>query len=179
MSFPTVNGPIKSPSLNEFDLPTITDQHGFVVPLIGVVQPDSSGNTTLPTGSGLVVAKASSQVTARRQPPQVGPSKIPTVGLVGVDPSTGVPIPFVAAVATVASQVSGKFQSTVRTATGLAESIAHGLGIIPSLVLVSIYDDTNAGVIASGFVITEGTHTSTNIVVTVTANAKYKVIAFV
>ena len=26
MSFPTVNGPIKSPSLNEFDLPTITDQ---------------------------------------------------------------------------------------------------------------------------------------------------------
>lgn len=84
----------------------------------------------------------------------------------------------VATSATSAVSVSGKFQSAVTVATGSSQNVAHGLGVTPSLVLISVYDDTNVGVLATGFVITEGTHTSTNIVVTCTANTKFKAIAF-
>ena len=145
MSFPVISLPQLSPSLNEYDLPTFTDQNGNVVPIFGVVTPDASGHTTLSTGPGVVIPIKKSQVTGKRQSPQVGVNKIPVVGLMGVDPTSGAPIPFVASSAAVAATVSGKFQSAVETGTGSAQSLAHGLGAIPSLVLVSPYDNTESG----------------------------------
>lgn len=65
------------------------------------------------------------------------------------------------------------FVSTLQTANGSAQSLAHGLGYLPTRVLVSIQDNNS-----TNFVITEGTHTTTNVVVTVTSGAKYKVMAF-
>lgn len=67
--------------------------------------------------------------------------------------------------------------SAEQTGTGSAQNVAHGLGVAPSLVLVVPTEhpgtpDTGA------FDIAEGTHTSTNVVVTVTANVKFKVLAF-
>jgi hypothetical protein len=66
------------------------------------------------------------------------------------------------------------FASAEQTGTGGAQNIAHGLGVIPSAVLISVTDD-NGGV---GFTVVEGAHDATNVVVTVTASAKYKVLAF-
>lgn len=52
------------------------------------------------------------------------------------------------------------------------ESVPHGFGSVPWRVLVSVTDN-NAG----DAVITEGTHTATNVLVTVTNAVKYKVFA--
>jgi len=65
------------------------------------------------------------------------------------------------------------FVSTKQTDTGSAQSIPHGLGVTPTKVLVSITD--NSAIPA--FVIVEGTHTSTDVVVTVTTGDKFKVLA--
>lgn len=65
------------------------------------------------------------------------------------------------------------FASTVLTGTGASQSILHGLGAIPTKVLVSVYDTTGS----SSFVVVEGVHTATEIVVTVTLNVKFKVLA--
>lgn len=67
--------------------------------------------------------------------------------------------------------------SAETTATGSEQNVAHGLGVTPTLVLVVPTEhpgtpDTGA------FDIAEGTHTSTNVVLTVTANVKFKVLAF-
>ena len=67
------------------------------------------------------------------------------------------------------------FLSPVETATGSPQSIAHGLGAVPAGVLVSCYDNSGS---TDVFTVTEGTHTSTNVVVTVTASAKFKVLAW-
>ena len=67
------------------------------------------------------------------------------------------------------------FCSTEQTATGSAQSIAHGLGATPAKVLVSLTDNSGS---AGTFTVTEGTHTSTNAVVTVTSGAKFKVLAW-
>ncbi len=170
MSFPTISAPVKSPSLAEYDLPTFSDDQGNVLPLIGVVQPNSNGVTGLLATN--VKAEPVSQVTNRRQPPQVGASAMPTVALVGINPTTGAIQPFSAGSA---SSVSGKFQSSVQTGTGSAQSIAHGLGVVPTLVLVSIYNSNGD---ALPFAISEGAHTSTNLIITATNNLQYKVIAF-
>lgn len=66
------------------------------------------------------------------------------------------------------------FVSTEQTGTGSEQTIAHGLGRTPTSVFVSITDD-NSG---AGFTITEGSHDGTNVAVTVTDSAKYKVLAF-
>ena len=71
--------------------------------------------------------------------------------------------------------VSDRFVSTEQTGNSSQQTIAHGLSGIPTGVLVSVTDD-NSG---AGFVITEGTHDSTNIYVTCTLNVKYKVLAFI
>lgn len=68
------------------------------------------------------------------------------------------------------------FISTERTATGSEETIAHGLGATPASVLV-IPTDTSPAT-AGVFTVTEGTHTSTNVLVTVTSGKKYKVFAW-
>lgn len=67
------------------------------------------------------------------------------------------------------------FKSAVTTATGAAQSIAHGLGRIPSFVLVL---PVNVGS-AEAWTVTEGTHTTTNVVVTVAGTvATYRVFAW-
>ena len=95
-----------------------------------------------------------------------GLGKAKLVALFGVNATTGALAPFTPA---------AKFQSGVRTATGSSENIAHGLGVTPSLVLISIYD-TNG--VSLPIAAAEGAHDATNLKVTVTASVKYKVIAF-
>lgn len=68
------------------------------------------------------------------------------------------------------------FVSTEQTGNGSAQSIAHGLGVTPAKVLV-IPTDT-APATTGAYTATEGSHTSTNVVVTVTSGKKYKVVAF-
>lgn len=68
------------------------------------------------------------------------------------------------------------FKSSEQTGTGSSQNIAHGLGVTPSLVLV--YPTDTSPATAGVYVLTEGTHTSTNVVVTVTTGKKFKVVAF-
>ena|ERR1051326_867741 len=75
-----------------------------------------------------------------------------------------------------ASIQSGKlsvFKSTEQTGTGSSQNVAHGLGRIPALVLVyfsKVHQADDSW--------TEGTHDGTNCVVTVSANSKFKIVAF-
>jgi predicted RecA/RadA family phage recombinase len=64
------------------------------------------------------------------------------------------------------------FVSAQQTGTGSTQNVAHGLGVVPKAVLV-IPQDTTASL-----AITYGTHTSTNVVVTVTTAAKFLVLAW-
>jgi hypothetical protein len=64
------------------------------------------------------------------------------------------------------------FKSDEQTGTGESQSIAHGFGVIPSIVLIVL---TKVG--TDGAEITEGTHGTDNVNVTVTTGAKYKVLA--
>lgn len=66
------------------------------------------------------------------------------------------------------------FVSSEQTGTGASQNVAHGLGATPTLVLIAVTEDP-AG---TGFDVAEGTHTSTNVVVTVTSGVKYKVLAW-
>ena len=65
------------------------------------------------------------------------------------------------------------FLSAEITANGSAQSTAHGLGSTPSLVY-AIPSNLTGG----PFVVTYGTHTSTDAVVTVTTGEKYRIVAF-
>lgn len=67
------------------------------------------------------------------------------------------------------------FISAEQTGTGAAQSIAHGLGVTPSKVLVAVTGDARAAWAA--FSVVQGTHTATNVVVTVTLNIKFQVLA--
>lgn len=74
-----------------------------------------------------------------------------------------------------------QFISTQQTGTGSAQNVAHGLGVAPTgQVLVAI----EAGTDGSGSagtqcpVVAQGTHTSTNVVLTVTSGAKFRVLAW-
>ena len=69
------------------------------------------------------------------------------------------------------------FVSTEQTGDGTAQSIAHGLGATPAAVLIVPTDTTPAT--TGAYTAAEGTHTSTNVVVTVTSGKKYKVMAWV
>jgi len=68
-----------------------------------------------------------------------------------------------------------QFLSAVQTGSGAQQSIAHGLGAVPAGVLVSCTDNSGS---TNVFTVTEGTHTATNVLVTVTTGAKYKVLAW-
>ena len=67
----------------------------------------------------------------------------------------------------------GIFVSTELTGDAAPETIAHGLGRVPTVVFPTITDN-NGGADA---VVTFGTHTATNVIVTVSTGAKYKVLA--
>lgn len=72
-------------------------------------------------------------------------------------------------------QLMPVFQSAELTGTGSAQNSAHGLGVVPRIVAV-IPTDTSVAVVGV-FVVTYGTHTTTNAVVTVTSGKKFMVIA--
>jgi hypothetical protein len=62
------------------------------------------------------------------------------------------------------------------TGTGAAQNIPHGLGQVPSKVLAIPVDLSPATI--GQYTWTEGVHTATNIVVTVTNGKKYRVMAW-
>ena len=66
----------------------------------------------------------------------------------------------------------GIFVSTEQTGTGSSMNIAHSLGRTPTVVMFAQTDGASAGA-----TITEGTHTSTYVVVTVTSSRTFKVLA--
>lgn len=80
---------------------------------------------------------------------------------------TGVMVP--------AQPIGTIFVSAEQTGNGSAQNVAHGLGVVPRYVLITPTDLTPAT--AGSYSAVEGTHTSTNVVVTVTNNKKYKVLA--
>lgn len=63
------------------------------------------------------------------------------------------------------------FLSTVQTGTGASQNVAHGLGAVPAGVVIVPQDNTATA-------ITEGAHDATNVKVTITAAAKFKVQAW-
>lgn len=65
------------------------------------------------------------------------------------------------------------FLSAEITGNGSAQNTAHGLATVPALVF-AIPSNMTAG----AFVVTYGTHTDTNAIVTVTNGEKYRVVAF-
>jgi predicted RecA/RadA family phage recombinase len=85
---------------------------------------------------------------------------------------------FTAAQALAAAK-AGMFVSAVTQSTGSAQNVAHGLGIVPTKVLVAIQDNdfADSGT-AIAYTITEGTHDATNVVLTVTAGVSFKVMAW-
>lgn len=81
-----------------------------------------------------------------------------------------------AGAAIIGSQLS-VFQSTEQTGTGASQNIAHGLGRTPSLVWFYASDTTPVGIIAGGYTIVPGAHTSTNVVVTASNTMKFRAFA--
>lgn len=67
----------------------------------------------------------------------------------------------------------GMFISAETTGTGSSQSVAHTLGVAPAQVLVVLTEFTSNLSID----VAEGTHTTSNVVVTVTSGAKFKVFA--
>lgn len=84
-------------------------------------------------------------------------------------PNTALTIPD----GTVTFAKSKMFVSTEKTGTGSSQNIAHGLGVAPSAVLI-VPTDTSPTT-AGDYTATEGTHTTTNVVATVTSGKKFKV----
>jgi hypothetical protein len=66
------------------------------------------------------------------------------------------------------------FVSAEQTGTGSAQNVAHGLGFTPTQVFIALTAGPGAYTQPA---ITEGSHTATNVVVTVTSNWKFRVIA--
>ena len=67
------------------------------------------------------------------------------------------------------------FKSAEQTGTGSAQNIAHGMGITPAYIIV--YPSDLAAAVTGVYTLTEGAHTATNVVVTVTSGKKFFVFA--
>lgn len=76
----------------------------------------------------------------------------------------------------VAASATSAFQSSEQTGTGSAQNVAHGLGRAPGIVIV-YPTDTSPSTLGS-YTVSLGTHTSTNVVLTVTSGKKFIVVAF-
>lgn len=66
------------------------------------------------------------------------------------------------------------FASAEQTGTGASQDVAHGLGAVPTGVVIAVTEDP-AG---TGFDVAEGTHDATNVKATVTSGVKFKVLAW-
>jgi len=77
--------------------------------------------------------------------------------------------------ATIKAEDTKIFVSAVLVGTGSAQTFAHGLGATPTKTLIGII---NFGASVAVDVV-EGTHTSTNCVVTATSGIKYQIWAMV
>jgi predicted RecA/RadA family phage recombinase len=69
------------------------------------------------------------------------------------------------------------FKSAEQTGTGSAQNVAHGLGVTPTRIIV--YPSDTSPSTAGVYTLTEGTNTSTNVVVTMTSGKKFFVVAYV
>jgi hypothetical protein len=67
------------------------------------------------------------------------------------------------------------FSSGVVMATGSAQTISHGLGVIPSHVIFAAVDTTS---VAGSYFIVEGAHDATDIKFTATLAVRVKILAF-
>ena len=67
------------------------------------------------------------------------------------------------------------FLSTEQTGTGSAQNVAHGFGTVPTAA-VAILSELPAD-LAAGADVAYGTHTTTNVVLTVTSGIKFFVLA--
>lgn len=162
----SASDPKLSPSLDEFDMLVMTDPSSNLVPCVALVHPSASDGASELAGLTVIPGKTS-QVTGKRGLPMLdvpGIGRMPVLGVYNVG-AAGAPV-----------KAGAKFQSTVQTGTGASQNVAHGLGVAPSMVLLSIYD-TNG--VALPHAMAEGAHDATNVKATVTSGVKFKVIAFV
>ena len=65
------------------------------------------------------------------------------------------------------------FVSTEQTGTGAAQNVPHGLGVVPFKVFFCLTEFVGTADVD----VAPGTHTSTNVVVTVTNAVKFQVVA--
>jgi len=77
----------------------------------------------------------------------------------------------------VTSEGAPDFVSTEQTGTGSSQNVAHGLGVTPRVVIVTVSELPDAAA-ETGFDVAQGAHTSTNVVVTVTSTVKFFVYAW-
>lgn len=70
-------------------------------------------------------------------------------------------------------QLNSVFVSTEQTGTGALQNIPHGLGVVPSNVVITPTDLSPATI--GQYTVVEGAHDAANIKVTVTTGKKYKI----
>lgn len=72
------------------------------------------------------------------------------------------------------ASLEGAFVSAETTGTGSSQNVAHGLGRTPTKVIIALTEFLSNQSVD----VAEGTHTTTNVVLTVTSGVKFKVLAF-
>ena len=95
----------------------------------------------------------------------------------------GVPVTAAQAISAVEASIAsvlaaGIYVSSPITGTGSPQNIPHGLGVAPASVSVAAIDTTDAGIVAGGYAISLGTSTSSDVVLTATANLVFIVTAY-
>jgi hypothetical protein len=75
-----------------------------------------------------------------------------------------------------AGSIGSHYASAVRAATGALETIAHGLGVVPKLVIVAPVVSPGSYAALS---VVEGSHDATNLKVTVATGWSYRIYAFI
>lgn len=132
---------------------------------------DGTSKVTSVAGANLLVGVASrdagsSDATGRVRLNGTAPDSATAGNVVTADLADG----------SVTKAKAAVFFSAETTATGSAQNVAHGLGVAPAGVLIVPTDTSPA--VAGVYTVVEGTHTSTNVVVTVTSGKKFKVFAW-